>query len=77
MQNVYANYEFQFHKGTIKPSLSYKLSYKVCCFNSIKVRLNPSVSECMPFGREFQFHKGTIKPKMEIELKYYDAVSIP
>ena len=68
---------FQFHKGTIKPWHSNSIHGKYVCFNSIKVRLNPSVSECMPFGREFQFHKGTIKPKMEIELKYYDAVSIP
>ena len=38
--------EFQFHKGTIKTSLSSSLVFFPSDFNSIKVRLKPKYGEC-------------------------------
>ena len=59
---------FQFHKGTIKPTVRLLLILSRMYFNSIKVRLNP-VQQLNngPVYYEFQFHKGTIKP-FEINL---------
>ena len=53
---------FQFHKGTIKPCTKEDSKSSRHCFNSIKVRLNPSPLLLRPCRQAFQFHKGTIKP---------------
>ena len=53
---------FQFHKGTIRTrSCKDKQTFK-CNFNSIKVRLEPSIRvELRMASAIFQFHKGTIR----------------
>ena len=53
---------FQFHKGTIKPCFKLELILLFPNFNSIKVRLNHSLSPYYLDRILFQFHKGTIKP---------------
>ena len=61
---------FQFHKGTIR-TLNYPfISHVIAYFNSIKVRLEHSVSlSLMFFVYIFQFHKGTIRTKQEFMIK--------
>ena len=69
---------FQFHKGTIKPYVKASVMLLNSHFNSIKVRLNPSV-RLYSYARElFQFHKGTIKPKVFFngQYRYSDFNSI-
>ena len=56
---------FQFHKGTIKTSILYILSFCKCHFNSIKVQLKLNAAKKQLSVTEFQFHKGTIKTLME------------
>ena len=55
---------FQFHKGTIKPHGCTVAPLVPSYFNSIKVRLNPRVANCLQPVFLFQFHKGTIKPTL-------------
>ena len=55
-------FEFQFHKGTIKTTKTFKS--KIMAnenFNSIKVQLKQSLLAFDFFINKFQFHKGTIK----------------
>ena len=52
---------FQFHKGTIKTSISPPLSLRPPNFNSIKVRLKLYQHKSQVVRLTFQFHKGTIK----------------
>ena len=42
---AYVDYQFQFHKGTIKPFIPYANTTTSPGFNSIKVRLNPHVHD--------------------------------
>ena len=58
--NFYPN-RFQFHKGTIKASISYDVEDGAPTFNSIKVQLRPSKGKALRKAFIFQFHKGTIK----------------
>ena len=60
--------EFQFHKGTIKPSAVYFAAASSSDFNSIKVRLNPKDLSFYDLPAVFQFHKGTIKPNLGISI---------
>ena len=39
------------------------------CFNSIKVRLNPTIHSTYGEDVMFQFHKGTIKPFTQLQTK--------
>ena len=71
------NIQFQFHKGTIKPTLIIAVTGLAINFNSIKVRLNHlkllEINPIIPF----QFHKGTIKPDMQSVGRQLDGISIP
>ena len=69
---------FQFHKGTIKPELFFKVLLQDLSFNSIKVRLNPLDDLRFDItGKVFQFHKGTIKPNNPLNIRRGNNVSIP
>ena len=58
---------FQFHKGTIKTSISYDVEDGAPTFNSIKVQLRLMRLAPMPFPTFFQFHKGTIKTLFKMQ----------
>ena len=54
---------FQFHKGTIKTTLTIKTRLRRIYFNSIKVRLKLILIIFLQLVLKFQFHKGTIKTR--------------
>ena len=53
--------KFQFHKGSIKTRKVLQLFRMQPHFNSIKVRLRPSIQSKIAKMSTFQFHKGSIK----------------
>ena len=56
---------FQFHKGTIRTRYVLLWIVSFSNFNSIKVRLEPSLSGALFSRVPFQFHKGTIRTGVE------------
>ena len=76
--NTTAALIFQFHKGTIRTSVSSVIYTLKAYFNSIKVRLEPNsdTGECPQ--TKFQFHKGTIITVVRIIQKFINKlISIP
>ena len=69
MLSAIFNFEFQFHKGTIKTVQGLRNEFEKRHFNSIKVQLKPFSDGFTPAQPLFQFHKGTIKTgKIETRL---------
>ena len=58
---IYQDIIFQFHKGTIRTLLALCNEIPLFDFNSIKVRLEPSIMQMENKITQFQFHKGTIR----------------
>ena len=54
---------FQFHKGAIRTMKLPDSCRELFHFNSIKVRLEPTVQNQFRFDRIFQFHKGAIRTR--------------
>ena len=53
---------FQFHKGAIRTICPTMMFSHVLHFNSIKVRLEPSIiADGFSVSASFQFHKGAIR----------------
>ena len=69
---------FQFHKGTIRTEYNSPANQRARYFNSIKVRLEPSVFwQAVWFWEKFQFHKGTIRTERKCFNLYPSYISIP
>ena len=68
---------FQFHKGAIRTFTCEQTSTLFRYFNSIKVRLEPSVSVVISVLPSFQFHKGAIRTLCVIIPLKLLAISIP
>ena len=75
----FADSRFQFHKGTIKPSIDKVPNRLHFHFNSIKVRLNlVYILHSYVSKVQFQFHKGTIKPfSVSFVYSNFYSISIP
>ena len=59
----YSNFEFQFHKGTIKPLLTNFVAKDSVIFQFHKGTIKPApFADYLDSVQLFQFHKGTIKP---------------
>ena len=62
VDTTFINHQFQFHKGTIRTRHDALEDNQLAYFNSIKVRLERSLSIKMSgISLKFQFHKGTIR----------------
>ena len=74
--------EFQFHKGTIRTVTVLPLICLKLNFNSIKVRLELSLSGVLHYVKPiFQFHKGTIRTLKRLTsifsyLLYFNSIKV-
>ena len=74
----FLQWEFQFHKGTIKTSFTFPFPTALPDFNSIKVRLKQEYQYFYELTDIFQFHKGTIKTVWrKSEIQIFCGISIP
>ena len=71
---------FQFHKGTIRTLILFKVTTPLCYFNSIKVQLEQGKLNAGINPALFQFHKGTIRTSSEtlknIQRQYFNSIKV-